>query len=289
MVRTIFSFLVGLFGATTPAYALDAACTTTANLAINYCPENSTDWYQSYTDIVNNLDALAKTTRSSFTVTGAGGLGVTYGITAGSATFTSSVGFGTASPIQPIDVVGTSLFEGTGLFRVVADRANASRGIDISPAIFSGTSYIRGYGNVTGLLQIQAQNTGDSAVRAQIDLDPSNGYIIFKTTATGVVGNTLVEAARIDSAGRFGVGSTSPATKFQLSSGTFTVDGNVAPNISLKDAIRLGSFTTAQVQGKTPGAAGELIFNSDIANVCVSTGTTIQGYKLIGSASTTCQ
>ena len=67
--------LLILFGST-PAMAIDPACTLTTNLSMNYCPSGSTDWYQSYTDIVNNLDALAKTAPSSFTVVGTSGLKV---------------------------------------------------------------------------------------------------------------------------------------------------------------------------------------------------------------------
>lgn len=50
-----------------------------------------------------------------------------------------------------------------------------------------------------------------------------------------------------------------------------------------------GAFTTAQIQAKTPSAAGQLVYNSTLNQVCVSTGATVQGYKVVGTASTTCQ
>jgi hypothetical protein len=50
-----------------------------------------------------------------------------------------------------------------------------------------------------------------------------------------------------------------------------------------------GAYTTAQLQAKNPGKAGVLVFNSTLLNICVSTGATVQGYKLVGTASTTCQ
>ena len=50
-----------------------------------------------------------------------------------------------------------------------------------------------------------------------------------------------------------------------------------------------GAYTTVQVQAKTPTAAGQLIWNSTLSDLCVSTGTTVEGYKLARSASTTCQ
>lgn len=71
-MRNLLIIFVLLSGS--KAIALDPACTLTTNLSMNYCPSGSTDWYQSYSDIVNNLDALAKTAPSSFTVLGASGL-----------------------------------------------------------------------------------------------------------------------------------------------------------------------------------------------------------------------
>jgi hypothetical protein len=59
-----------LLGAHGYACALDANCTTTTNLGMARCPEDSTDWYESYTDQIDELDALAKTAKSSFTVVG---------------------------------------------------------------------------------------------------------------------------------------------------------------------------------------------------------------------------
>lgn len=50
-----------------------------------------------------------------------------------------------------------------------------------------------------------------------------------------------------------------------------------------------GAYTTPQIQGKTPSAAGQLVYNSTLKNVCVSTGTTVQGYKLIGTTATACE
>lgn len=68
MISLLFSLLF-LFS-TSKANALDAACTTTTNLGIARCPEDSTDWYESYTDTIDELDALARTAKSTFSVTG---------------------------------------------------------------------------------------------------------------------------------------------------------------------------------------------------------------------------
>ena len=64
MVFALLSMFVG------QAQAIDANCTTTTNLSIYRCPFRSSDWYASYTGIVDELDALARTAKSSFTVTG---------------------------------------------------------------------------------------------------------------------------------------------------------------------------------------------------------------------------
>ncbi len=50
------------------------------------------------------------------------------------------------------------------------------------------------------------------------------------------------------------------------------------------------AYTTAQLQAKTPAKVGCLVYNTTLNNVCVSTGAaTAQAYKLIGTASTSCQ
>jgi hypothetical protein len=84
------------------ARAIDSNCTQTPNLSIYRCPSNSTDWYQSYTGTIDELDALARTAKSSFTVeggflakssaavNGASGLDVQYGVEVGSLTIVSS-------------------------------------------------------------------------------------------------------------------------------------------------------------------------------------------------------
>lgn len=92
------------------AMALDAACTTTPNLGMARCPEDSTDWYESYTDQIDELDGLSKTAklssftvvgsllvRSSASITGAAGLSTTYGMSAGSATLTAHLNASSAT------------------------------------------------------------------------------------------------------------------------------------------------------------------------------------------------
>jgi hypothetical protein len=73
-----------------------------------------------------------------------------------------------------------------------------------------------------------------------------------------------------------GIGTTSPAT------------GAPLDVVSTTGGLGIPVLTTAQVQASTPGKAGTLLYNSTLNLVCVSTGTTIQGYARV-SGGTTCQ
>lgn len=66
----MLKIIVALFMFSTSAYAIDPACTLTPNLSLYRCPYRSTDWFPSYTGLVDGLDSLSKTTVSSFTVSG---------------------------------------------------------------------------------------------------------------------------------------------------------------------------------------------------------------------------
>ena len=69
-MKTFALIILGLL-AGAPARALDAACTATPNLGMARCPADSEDWYESYTDQIDELDVLALTSRlSSHTVLG---------------------------------------------------------------------------------------------------------------------------------------------------------------------------------------------------------------------------
>lgn len=89
----MLTLLVLIFGLASSAWAIDPACTTTPNLLMKRCPATSIDWYDSYTDIVDSLDDLAKTASSSFTVVGA--------FQANGSTFTVSSGGIITAPSQP--------------------------------------------------------------------------------------------------------------------------------------------------------------------------------------------
>ena len=63
MIRFLFAAFI-LFSVQS-ARALDPLCVPTPNLSIPKCPENSEDWFESYTSIVDNLDTIGALTQAS--------------------------------------------------------------------------------------------------------------------------------------------------------------------------------------------------------------------------------
>ncbi len=109
MLKKILASLALMFGLAAPALAIDAACTQTTNLSIYRCPENSIDWYDSYTGTIDALDRLAKTAISSFTVSGnAFSVGTSTLVVAN-----GRVGYGTTTPAAKFHLSsGTLLVDG---------------------------------------------------------------------------------------------------------------------------------------------------------------------------------
>jgi hypothetical protein len=56
-----------------------------------------------------------------------------------------------------------------------------------------------------------------------------------------------------------------------------------------KGQFQIDVMTTTEIKADTPLVVGLLAYNTTISNLCVSTGAVIQGWKLAGTASTTCQ
>lgn len=89
------------------------------------------------------------------------------------------------------------------------------------------------------------------------------------------------------------VSTTFSAATVSATGAISTTGGGVKASSSTSSNLPLvldGMYTTAQIQAKTPSAVGQLVYNVTLGNVCVSTGSaTAQAYKLVGTASTTCQ
>jgi hypothetical protein len=104
-------------------------------------------------------------------------------------------------------------------------------------------------GDVLGRLGFAGHGTSgySSIVNAYLEADAgeawtdtANGtYMFFDTTANGTTLPT--ERMRIDNAGNIGIGTTNPATKLHMSSGTLTIDGNVMTSLTTTGNVGFGT------------------------------------------------
>lgn len=156
--------------------------------------------------------------------------------------------------------------------------------------------------------------TGNMPNSYQLCWGLSNNACIYGSTLTsnyvriqtaGVDALTINGSQVVTVPGAFAVTGASTLTGNVAASGTLTVTGATALNGattataaqiivstaagSSASLVLDGAYTTAQIQAKTPTAAGQVIWNSTLGNLCVSTGAVVEGYKLAGTASTTCQ
>lgn len=102
----------------------------------------------------------------------------------------------------------------------------------------------------------------------------------------------IIQAPSIVDAGALSVAGTSTLAAANVSGNIASTAALLSVSSSATSAFSLtidGAYTSAQIAAKTPSKAGQLIFNTTLPNLCVSTGATIQGYKLAGTASTACQ
>lgn len=96
------------------------------------------------------------------------------------------------------------------------------------------------------------------------------GFILSISSQSDVTGNIVSVLGN----GNVGIGQATPVVPLDV--------------VSTTQGLGIPSLTTAQVQASTPGRAGTLIYNSTLSQVCVSTGTTLQGYGRVSNAAT-CQ
>jgi hypothetical protein len=145
-------------------------------------------------------------------------------------TSAGNVGIGTSSPITKLHIssdgeVVQLIDSSSNLGNIQFRRVN---GTQASPTIvssddFLGTLQFRGYDG--SILRVAAQ------ILASVDGTPGSsdmpGRLSFFTTADGSV--TSTERMRINSAGRVGIGTSTPATSLHVGNGTtstdFTIDG----------------------------------------------------------------
>ena len=276
MLNLAFVLISTMLGYVRISHAIDAACTQTTNLSIYRCPENSVDWYDSYTGIVDNLEAFSSTmTTRVLSVLGPS----TFGTQAGTTTFVGGVGGPTfvSTTTFRADIGGVASNGGlgvTGTFTVgpasSTFRADASArtmrlvGRDNGGTDENELQFIRRDANVQGAitgvglgLQFDCGTAGcytndpwtfqtgsTTTFRADIGGVAANGGLGVATALT-VAGSSLTVtagAAFATVSGSVGIGTVAPGTKVHMSSGTLTVDGT-------SPAIVVGSPAATPVQG----------------------------------------
>ena len=75
------------------------------------------------------------------------------------------------------------------------------------------------------------------------NLDLSSNLVDANNSVTITVAGS--ERMRIKGSGNVGIGTTAPATKLHLSSGTITVDGNVTPSLITSAGVKIGTTSIA--------------------------------------------
>lgn len=160
-----------------------------------------------------------------------------------SSTRAAQVGVGTITPASAMDV--------NGQIRSTNYIAPAS-GAGLELGYTAGMGYLYSINRTTGLQQ---------------------GVTVLASTQTfGTQSNN--PAMTLVNAGNLGIGTTTPQA-------TLDVVGTASGS-----GIGLPAMTTTQVQASSPKRAGVLIYNTTIGGylgVCVSTGTTIEGYARAAS------
>lgn len=69
--------------------------------------------------------------------------------------------------------------------------------------------------------------------------------------------------------GKVGIGTKTPQAPLDV--------------VSTTSGIGIPSLTSAQVAASTPSRVGILIYNSTTKDVCISTGTTVMAYEIVGN------
>lgn len=125
------------------------------------------------------------------------------------------------------------------------------------------------------LLLIGAQPGVATALRTvtAVVLTATTGTITTLTSTTAAItthtGSTIAQTGAISTTG----GGISASSGTSAGATPFMLDG---------------SYTSAALVAKTPARAGQLVFNSTLSEVCVSTGATVFGYARVKDAAT-CQ
>lgn len=177
-----------------PAVAIDPLCVRTPNFGIWRCPENSTDWYDSYTIIVDTLDAVARTVPSSFTIQGNSlSIGTLSPNTAYAIHLNNSTGLtmmllstGTANVGQQVGALANGL-SATNDFAIYSVQGRPMTiGSAGASAIYINPSQLVGIGTTAPTVRLDVRAPGATGVAIRIN---GGGQTVYFCDAGASVGN----------------------------------------------------------------------------------------------------
>lgn len=249
------------------AWAIDSACTQTPNLSIYRCPEDSTDWYDSYTQIVDRLDALARTAQSSFTVTTALGVGA-QGLATGQAVIQST------STTAAHSVFRVQSNNGTSAFAVLEDGYPIA-GQTHGGSIVSGTDML-----------IRAPEGGIAQLEWQADEGDNSSDNVFCRKADGgpfTCANSNTNSTvhlQISTAGLVGIGVNGPSYQLDVASIVRVGGGQTAGStgdLIVFNVSGSGDFSLRETSQDVLGFIGNMALNSPVLAINFSADTVAIG------------
>ena len=161
------------------------------------------------------------------------------------------VGIGTTSPATKIHVLGgNTIIDSVGVNALIDDTLTGER----------SRLMLRNQNTGAGTSRSAAIEFNTSGVKwdigTDIDLNAANNFYI-RDRNSGI-------RMKIDGAGNVGIGTTSPASKLHMSSGTLTIDGNVSASLKATGSIQIGFDATAC----TAANAGAMRYNAGAMEFC---------------------
>lgn len=240
------------------------------------------------------LDGAAGIRTSSFTAT--------YGINAATGAFSGAVsalggvtaGAGTTTGFFFSGRPGSIDSPKDTLIRI--NTGTAQRSLSMTPTAVSVGEPTSGSPLASHTLKTTSgdgtNNTGSTLIIAagQGSGTGLGGAITFQSstgTVAGAVTQDYMEHARITPLGNLGIGTTSPATKLHMSSGTLTIDGNNAASIVANGTAVIASST--QVNGTLSvgeGTTADTVSSGNRMRIYDTTkpGIMVDGFSSLGAS-----